>query len=227
MRSNPSGAKASFGVIFDMDGVLVDSADAHLESWRRLAAEQGRTISQDQFRATFGRQNRDILALLFGVTEDRMVKQFSERKEALYRELIRENPPVARGAVQLVRSLTTAGAALAIGSSGPRANIDLVLQAMGVEDAFAAIVSAEDVAHGKPDPEVFERACAALGLPSSRCVVIEDAPAGITAAKAAGTTCVAVLTHHPPEALAGADAIVASLLDLTAASVRALALGTR
>jgi len=212
-----------FGVIFDMDGVLVDSADAHWESWRRLAHENQRTAAREQFAATFGRQNRDIVPILFGEVSAAKTQALSDRKEALYRDLIRDHPPVVPGAVELIRSLFAAGAVLAVGSSGPRANIDLVLTAMEVIDAITVVVSADDVTRGKPDPQVFQLAAERLGLPPGRCIVIEDAPAGVLAAKAAGARAVAVLIHHPRQAFPQADCLVDRLSDLSVPRLRAIA----
>ena len=212
-----------FGVIFDMDGVLVDSADAHWESWRRLAQENRRTATREQFAATFGRQNRDIIPILFGEVSAAKMQALSERKEATYRDLIGDHPPVVPGAVELIRSLFAAGATMAVGSSGPRANIDLVLAAMEVIDAISVVVSADDVTRGKPDPQVFQLAVERLGLPPGRCIVIEDAPAGVQAAKAAGARAVAVLIHHPRQAFPQADCLVDRLSDLSVQRLRAIA----
>ena len=217
-----------FGVIFDMDGVLVDSAEPHFRSWQRLAEELGRPVSRDQFAGTFGRQNRDIIPILFGAMTDDRMHVLSERKEELYRAMIRDNPPIIAGAVELVEQLSRAGIRLAVGSSGPRANIELVLDATRVREQFAAIICAEDVSRGKPDPQVFQLAASRLRLPPSQCVVIEDAPAGIQAAKSAGMFAVAVLTTHPREAFEGPDAsakhdqIVNRLSDLSPSVLQAL-----
>lgn len=204
-----------FGVIFDMDGVLVDSARPHLRSWQLLAEENGASVTPEQFASTFGQQNRDIIPALFGPVSDTRLTALADRKERLYRDLVRESPPIVDGAVSLVRSLHEAGACLAVGSSGPRANIDLVLTAMGVQNCIEVVVSDDDVTRGKPDPQVFALAVEQLGISPTHCVVIEDAPVGIAAARAAGTRCVAVLMHHPAESFSGADLIVPRLSDLS------------
>lgn len=211
--------ESRIGVIFDMDGVLVDSADAHLESWRLLAAELGESIDESLFAQTFGRQNKDIIPLVFGRTGEEEIRRLADRKESLYRGLVRDSPPVVSGAVDLVRSLHEAGAVLAVGSSAPRANVELIVSAMGAADCFAALVTSEVVSRGKPDPEVFLAAAERIGLLPSRCVVIEDAPAGVAAAKAAGAWCVGVRLHHSAEALGAADLTVGKLEELTAERV--------
>jgi beta-phosphoglucomutase len=223
MSAADSNASAPpWGVIFDMDGVLVDSADAHWRSWELLAAQEGKAVSKDQFAATFGRQNRDIVPMFFSPVSPHRLTELADRKEAIYRDLIRAQPPLVKGASKLVHDLHRAGVALAVGSSGPRANIELVLEALGVRGLGIAIVSSQDVTRGKPDPQVFQIACRRLALPAARCVVIEDAPVGVAAARAAGTRCVAIRMHYPGQALAAADLIVPCLADISAEQLRAL-----
>jgi len=203
--------QSDFGVIFDMDGVLVDSAEPHWRSWQLLAEENGKTLTKEVFAATFGRQNKDIIPMIFGPASLERITALADRKETIYRDLIREQPPIVSGAVALVRELHCAGIPMAVGSSGPPANIQLVLAAMGVADIITIIVSSLDVTRGKPDPLVFSLACERLGLPPGRCVVVEDAPVGIEAAKAAGAKAVAILLHHPRSAFTHADVIVDQL----------------
>ena len=207
------------GVVFDVDGVLVDSAEPHLRSWQELAGENGREVTREQFAETFGQQNRDIIPRLFGAVSEEALEKLSDRKEEIYRDLVRDCTPIVPGAVDLVRGLHEAGVRLAVGSSGPLANIELVLAAMSAEEIIREIVSADDVTRGKPDPLVFTLACARLGLEPGRCVVVEDAPAGVEAGKAAGASVVAVLMHHPAWALADADLIVEKLSDLSVSEV--------
>jgi len=202
------------GVIFDLDGVLIDSAALHFQSWCQLANELDAGLTREQFHATFGRQNRDIIPDLFGVSAPDRVRALADRKEAIYRDLVRGRPPAVDGAVGLIRALMARGARLAIGSSAPRQNIDLILKEMDVYAAFEAIISGDDVSRGKPDPQVFALACEALGLAPARCVVIEDAPAGVQAAVTAGAAAVAVLIHHNEDAFDGAAFCVKTLAEL-------------
>jgi len=210
------------GVIFDMDGVLVDSADAHLQSWKLLASEQGRAIDEKLFARTFGRTNADIVPLLFGGVSAAQIRTLADRKEELYRDLIRDDPPIVKGAIRLIGEMCEAGIRLGIGSSGPRANVELIRRALEAERRIPHIISGDDITRGKPDPEVFQKACAKLDLPSNRCVVIEDAPVGVQAAKSAGAYAVAVLMHHSAAAFPTADLLVRKLADLTVESVVAL-----
>ena len=203
------------GVIFDMDGVLIDSADLHYQSWTQLAMELGKHVTQDQFEATFGRHNNDIIPMVFNVTSLEETQQLADRKEDIYRNSIHHDTPIVHGAVNLIQALHKAGVSLAIGSSAPLANIELVLSIMKVDHLFTAMVSADEVTRGKPDPQVFSLACQNLNLKPNQCVVIEDAPAGIEAARAADTKCVAVLMHHPRSAFTQADVIVEKLDELS------------
>lgn len=216
--------RQNWGVIFDMDGVLVDSAPAHFESWQHLAREERVTITRELFETGFGRQNRDIIPMFFGPVSPERLAEIAHRKEAAYRELVRARVPAVEGAGELVESLAAEGIPLAIGSAGPRQNIEMVLQGMGVACFFEAIVSGEDASRGKPDPQVFQIACERLRLSPPRCVVIEDATAGVAAAKAAGTRVAAVMMHHDRQTLmdAGADLVVPRLRDLTVARLRSL-----
>lgn len=210
------------GVIFDMDGVLIDSADPHKESWRQLAAENGAAMSDELFAATFGRRNQDIIPMVFGEVTPAQFRVLAHRKEAIFRDLVRDAMPVVPGAVELIRGLHAGGFRLAVGSSGPRANIDLALEKMGVREAMSGVVTGEDVTRGKPDPQVFQLAAQRIGLPPDGCVVVEDAPAGVEAGHAAGARTVAVLIHHPREAFPEADLCVEKLGDLDLSGMRAL-----
>lgn len=140
----------------------------------------------------------------------------------MYRELAAGRLQALPGVVPLLESLHAAGFRIALGSSTPWSNIRVVLKAIGVEQWFDAIVSGDDVTHGKPHPEVFLKAAEKIGVPPECCVVIEDAMVGIQAAKAAGMGCLAVATTHPREKLSEADRVVDTLAGLTAEDLAAL-----
>ena len=203
------------GVVFDVDGVLIDSAEAHFESWYMLGRERGTEVTRDQFAATFGRQNRDVIPGLFGAVSPEQLAAMSDRKELLYRDIVRDDPPIVAGAIDLVHGLHDAGVLLGVGSSGPPPNVELVLDAMDVTPLMAAVIHGDHVSRGKPDPQVFRLAFDAMGLPPERCVVIEDAPAGVMAARSAGAKAVAVLIYHPKNAFDKPDLFVERLADLS------------
>jgi HAD superfamily hydrolase (TIGR01509 family) len=180
-------------VLFDVDGVLVDSYAAHRRSWRALAAERGLPFSDEEFRNSFGRTSRESIALYWpGRASD--TARLDARKEELFRDEIAARFPAMDGARELVEALAGAGFLLAVASSAPPENVELTIERLGVRDSFGARVSGHDVHRGKPDPEVFELAAERLGASPDRCVVIEDAPAGVEAAHRAGMKAVALLS---------------------------------
>lgn len=216
-------AREPGAVIFDVDGVLVDSYAAHLRSWVLMAREHGLEITEKEFASTFGQTSREIIARFWGPDLDAVEREaLDARKEAIYRDLIRAGFPVMDGAIELIDALAADGFLLAVGSSGPPENIELTLERLGRRDRFRAIVTGRDVTRGKPDPQVFEIAAERLGVPAARCAVVEDAPVGIAAARAAGMASVALVGTAPPERLAAADLVVRSLRELDPSRLRTL-----
>src|SRR5579863_10578351 len=175
-------------VLWDLDGTLLDSEEYHWRSWRDTMSSLGRPITREQFLATFGLRNDEILPRWLGAGATREeIGCISREKEELYRELLREGgaAPLA-GAAECVRRLKREGWLQAIASSAPRANVDVVLEVLGMASFFQAVVSAEDVTAGKPDPQVFLTAAGRLGVPPIACIVVEDAAAGVEAAQRGG-----------------------------------------
>lgn len=213
----------SMAVIFDIDGVLIDSYQAHYESWAALAAEDGIQITREAFAQSFGRTSRDIIGLWWGQgLDDAKVTAMDDRKEALFRQVIEADFPAMTGALELIDALAQAGFALAVGSSGPPENVDLVMAKLGRQSLFGAQVTGMDVTRGKPDPQVFQIAAEKLHIEPSHCAVIEDAPAGVQAANAAQMRSIALTGTAPRELLADANLIVDSLTELSPEKISAL-----
>jgi beta-phosphoglucomutase len=210
----------SLAVLFDVDGVLVDSYRPHFESWVRLYQELGYEYSEDEFRAGFGRtsaENLEEWARMNGQDWDReRIEQLDDRKEALYRDAIRENLVPIDGASELIESLFANGFRLGIGSSGPPENVQVVVDRLPGAVHFTAIVSRADVVRGKPDPEVFLVGAQRLGVEPHACAVIEDAVPGIHAANAAGMVSVGLVGTTTRDKLAIADLVIDSLRALSA-----------
>jgi HAD superfamily hydrolase (TIGR01509 family) len=205
------------GVIFDMDGVLVDSYRPHLLSWQQAARAQGLDLTEPQFAGTFGRTSRDIIARLWpGRFSNGQIAAFDARKEQAYRDIIAHDFPEMAGAGDLVGALHAAGFATAIGSSGPPENIEVVKRGLPHGDTIGATVSGVEVEHGKPDPGVFLLAAKKLGLTPANCAVVEDAPVGIEAARRAGMTAIAITGTTTRAALAvRAHLVIDSLRELS------------
>ena len=211
----------SWTAVFDWDGVVVDSSRAHERSWERLAEEENRPLPPDHFKRGFGMKNEKIIPeLLAWTTDSREIRRLSLRKEELYREIIRaEGIAPLRGVREFLERLDRAGVPRVIASSTHRLNITSTLEVLGLSGYFPLVVSAEDVTHGKPDPEIFLLAAKKLGAPPARCVVFEDAHVGIEAARAAGMKVVGVAGTHPAATLRDADRVVHRLDELTVAGI--------
>jgi beta-phosphoglucomutase len=211
--------------IFDMDGVLVDTYHAHFHSWLDVARPYGFSFTEEQFGATFGRTSREIIAHFWGEGRlgDAEIAAMDEEKEAAFRRIIADDFPAMPGAAALLGRLREAGFRLAVGSSGPPENVELVLERLGARALFDAVVTGRDVTRGKPDPQVFLLAAERLGVEPSRSAVVEDAPAGIAAARAAGMAAVGLASTGRTRAELGeADLVVDWLEELSPEKIRRL-----
>lgn len=215
------------GVIWDVDGTLMDTAELHFDAWCRLASAIGKPFTRADFAGTFGWRNPEIIPKLFGAHySDEQCAELGDRKERLYREEAKKGVALLPGVRPLLESLREAGFGQAVGSSAPRANLELLLEMTNIRAFVSVVVAMEDTRRGKPDPEVFLKAAKELGIEPARCLVFEDAPVGIAAAKAGGMRAVGVtfVGHHSAEKLleAGADRVVHSLEMMSVADVRAV-----
>jgi len=210
-------------VIFDWDGVVIDSSSHHERSWEILAAQRGLSLPPDHFKRGFGKKNNVIIPDLGWATDPADVDALAHAKEEIYRDLVRQNSiePLP-GVRALLAALNEADVPCAIGSSTERANLDLLLDLMDLRKFFRVIVSGEEVVHGKPDPSIFLLAAERLGTAPADCVVIEDALVGLEAARRAGMPVLAVATTEPFEALRGATAALPDLREATVDTLRSL-----
>ena len=199
-------------VLWDLDGTLADSRDFHWRAWRETMGAAGVEITEPQFLGSFGQRNDAILnRWLGGDATPARIRDIGDAKEALYRRFIEaEGIEPLPGAAEWVRRLHAAGWRQAIASSAPRLNVDVMARVLGFSEFMGALIGAEDVARGKPEPDVFLAAARTLGVPPVACVVVEDAQAGIEAARRAGMRSIAV--GNPQ--LEQADLTVMSLTDL-------------
>lgn len=224
MKMMPTSLQA---VIWDLDGVILDSAHEHLHAWQRLAQDEGIVFTDEDFWATFGKRNNDIIPHYWPVTTAAEVQELADHKESYFREFVRETAAFLPGAEELMRSLYEAGFAQALASSTPVENIKLISELLGLERYLARFVSGETVQRGKPAPDIFLRAAQELTIPASACVVIEDAVAGIEAARAAGMYSIAVAGERDLPGLRAADLVVKDLTEVTVERIRALALDSK
>src|SRR5437764_4484213 len=201
-------------VIWDLDGVIIDSADEHRRAWQRLAREEEIKFTDEDFWATFGKRNDDIIAILRGHLSQEQVQLLTDRKEIYFRDLIRQTAAALPGSMELMRSLHEAGYLQALASSAPIENIQLISEVLRLERYLTALVSGETVPHGKPAPDIFLKAAQELHIEPSRCLVIEDAVAGVEAAHAAGMRCIAVAGNRDLPGLRKAELMVKTLLEV-------------
>lgn len=212
-------------VIWDLDGVIIDSADAHRRAWQRMAREEGLTMTDADFWATFGKRNNDIIAILWGEMPAERVKSLADRKEMYFREFVRETAAPLPGSIELMRGLHEAGFAQALASSAPIENIDLISETLHLKQYLTVLVSGESVPHGKPAPDIFLKAAEGLHMPPQACVVIEDAVAGVQAAHAAGMRCIAAAGNRDLPGLRAADLMVKDLTEVDVERVRGISIG--
>lgn len=211
------------GVLFDMDGVLVNNTQAHVKAFEIFCERYGVEDWQHKLQTAFGMGNDDIMRLILPeeIIREKGMKALGEEKEAIYREVYAPEIRPVRGLVELLEELRRRGIRCAVGSSGCRENVDFVLSNCGITDYFSCIVSGDRVTRCKPDPEIYLLAAEGLHLPSAECLVFEDARVGITAARRAGAgRIVALATTLPRHTLATqteADVVIddfASITDL-------------
>ncbi len=196
---------------------MIDNMSYHQKAWQEFLRRYGIQLSDEEFkRKISGKKNDAIFEIVFGRRlDDQDLARYAEEKEALYRELyypyIRELP----GLSKTIQTLQDYGLRTAIATTAPARNREFGLQRLRLEDKFEVILGDEHVAHGKPDPEIYLKTAAQLGVEPSRCIVFEDSPGGVQSAKAAGMTVVGILSSHTAPELEQADYIVNNFTDLS------------
>jgi len=200
-------------VIFDMDGVLADTGPIHFESWAKMAREDAKVkFTRAFFEETFGQQSIPITRKLVGHDVDQaLVEKWADLKEQYYREMVKDKLEPLPGAIELIKLLNKNAFKLAVGSSGPLENVELLLTNLNIKQFFDVIITAEDVKNGKPAPDVFLICAERLNLKPENCIVIEDAPVGIKAARRANMSSIALTTTHSKNELNDADLIAKDL----------------
>lgn len=206
---------SQYGVLWDLDGVLIESSQQHLDSWISVLPRFGLTMSRELHEQTFGMNNREILTIMLGEPpEADLLRRISSAKESAFREIIKGTVEPLVGAVELLEKLYTVKVRQAIASSAPEENIHVVVEELKIGGYFQALVSGQDLP-AKPNPAVYLEAARQIELGPEACVVVEDAVVGVRGAKKAGMRAVGVTTTHAAEALRDADLVVVSLLDLS------------
>jgi beta-phosphoglucomutase len=201
--------------IFDMDGTIVDNMAFHTKSWLEFFARRGKAYDPDAFfRETAGAQGREILRERLGPDiPDDEIAVLAQEKDALYREMYAPHRAAIKGFEDFVTAADTQGVALAVATSAPPKNIVFTLDELDLRRHFAAVVGAADVKQGKPHPDVFLKAAEKLGVDPADCVVFEDAPMGVEAARRAGMRAVVITSTLPAEDFKEFDNVIAVVGD--------------
>jgi beta-phosphoglucomutase len=200
-------------VLWDLDGTLIDTAPIHWQSWHEILSGEGYDLTREVFLSCFGMRNDAILPMWLGPqVTPRDIDRIASAKEIRFRELLDVLPlQVLPGVEQWLPRLRAQGWRQAIATMAPRLNLEKMVRLTGIEKYITAAAAAEDVSRGKPDPDIFLTAAARLGVPPAACIVVEDAPAGIEAARRAGMRAIGVGTSLAPGA---ADLTVPTLTAL-------------
>lgn len=215
-----------FAVLFDMDGVLIDNTNFHINAWLQFSQHHDRPITKEQYLENInGRVSADAMAYMFGrtVSPDELV-EFTEEKEGIYRELYGPHLRPTTGLIPFLDALKVENVPLAVGTSAPVSNVLFTLDGLSIRSYFDAIVDSSMIRHGKPNPEIYLTAADRVSIDPARCVVFEDALAGIEAGRRAGMTVIALATTHTHDELknSGAALIVDDFTGLTVDVVRTL-----
>jgi beta-phosphoglucomutase family hydrolase len=210
-------------VIWDMDGVIVDTGIYHFRSWQYAFQQEGKLFTEEDFKHIFGQRNDTNIRNMLGenITQSK-IEAVSAVKEEYFRQSIGDGLKPFPGVLRMLNILKENSIAAAIASSAPLENIELILRNLAIRDYFQAIVFGKEVNEGKPSPQVFLLAAKKLEVEPFRCIVIEDAVAGVTGAKRAGMKCIAVTNTHSSDKLSEADLIVDSLQKVGLNEIEAL-----
>ncbi len=202
-------------VIWDMDGVIASTAPYHLKAWQEVFRKRCVEFTERDFSRHFGQRNDSIIKSAMGedISREEMETIADEKEKSFRRRLGKDIRPLS-GVIELMDSLLRHGFKMALASSAPPENISLITRSLGIERLFHTIVSGHEVPRGKPAPDVFLLAAERLGIEPARFIVVEDAVAGVQAAKRAGMYCLAVTNTHTRDRLLEADLVVDSLADV-------------
>lgn len=208
-----NGDRDKRAVLWDLDGTLIDTVEYHWQAWRDTMAREGSTLTRARFLEAFGHRNDTALRVYFRPDlSDSEIVRIGEAKEACYRKLVRRGGvEVLPGVRNWLERLKRDGWRQALATSAPALNVEAILSVVDFARCFDAIVSADDVQFGKPDPQIFLTAAKKLGIAPARCIVVEDSPAGVEAARRAGMRSIGVPSSHQQ---LDASLVVTSLANL-------------
>ena len=204
------------GLIFDMDGVIVENHQYHYLAWQKIAAKHGITIDEVFYREKMnGRTLKKLMKVVFErEMSDEEAKSIGLEKEAIYRDLYKDHRKPTTGLIKFLEEAKEKGIPMAVGTSAPKENVEFTLDDLDLRKYFVGVVDDSMVVHGKPDPEVYLKGAELVNRKPEECIVFEDAVSGIQAGKAAGSKVIGLATSHSREEL-DADLIIDNFSDLS------------
>lgn len=203
------------GILWDLDGVLVDTGEYHFQSWQEVLTDYGVTLDREVFQKTLGMNSTSSVKIYLGKhPEPALIERMITRKEESFRRLIQNEITPLPGVLNWLEWFASQQIPMAVASSAPPENIDFIINALQIRSFFTELVSGANMP-GKPNPDVFLEAAKRLNISPDHCIVIEDSIAGVAAARQAGMRCIAVATTNPTDLLSAADLVVDNLAMLT------------
>lgn len=214
---------AEFGILFDMDGVLVNNNQYHYQAWKAICEKYNKPIDKDIYRDKMnGRTLKALVSFIFdGEQSLEITTAIGQEKEALYRSLYQPYLEPSSALFPILSSAFDMGIPMVVGTSAPKENVKFIIDGLGIGHYFKSVLDDRSVDVGKPDPEIYTKCANAAGLPNDKCVVIEDAVSGLKAGKAAGSKTIALTTSHPREEL-NADLVIDSFSELDLNKIKEL-----
>jgi beta-phosphoglucomutase family hydrolase len=216
--------KPKFGILFDMDGVIIDNNTYHIEAWKVFCAKYGMEMTEDNYRKNVnGRTAADIITNLFGDNVNPAeIKSYSNEKESIYRDLYRPHLAPTPGLLDLLELLKSLDIPMAVGTSAPTENANFILDGLAIRHYFTAVLDENNVTKGKPDPQIYLKASAAINRSAANCIVFEDAVLGIEAGKAAGCKVIGVTTSHSANELPETNMKINDFTEITVGQLELL-----
>jgi len=227
MQNDNKSACSNWGVIFDIDGTMVDNAEYHQQAWVELGRRYNKPITAEFYRKHIhSRSNLNNIRIIFGdTTRPEMIEKLGGEKEAIYRQSFRPVIKEIRGLTNLLKALNQSSVGCAAASNSPKPNVDMVLDELDIRKYFQVVIDHDQVRKGKPDPEILLSSAAKLGIKPAQCVVIEDSISGFKAAEQAGMAYIVILAGADRKELksaAGARAMYEDFSQITPASLKAI-----
>ena len=213
------------GVVFDLDGVIVDSHPAHKQAWRMFFASLGRFVSESDLDFIFeGHRRREILIHFLGELSESEIEEHGSKKDEFFRKACLLPEPVA-GSIEFIKRLERAGLCIAVATSASRERARWTLEQLKIADCFGVVVTGDDVVQSKPDPSIYQLAARRLSLSPDCLFAVEDSVSGVRSATSAGLRCLGIGcdANIPALIAAGADCVLPNLVNLSVKDLEAFA----